>query len=578
MGSGGNQPNQPLPPSPYGGQQQQQPPQQQLPQQQYGGPPPGVYGAPPQQPQQQPSPFGGSSAYEQPQHNPYNNAGSSSSSSSNAYQPPAAAAAAAPGPYSAQTNSRPVVRDEAVGAITPIAALNPYGSKWTIKARVTSKSDIRRWSNARGEGTLFSIDLLDADNGEIRATFFKEACDKWFSQIEEQRVYTFSNGKLKVVTNKAFTSIKNNYEVTFDMHSEIRPCMEDSAIKSVNYSFTKLDQIESVEVNHTVDILAVISSASELNTVVQKSSGKELKKRDLVVYDDTGVEVRLTVWGDKAENEGYDPGFVLVVKGAKVGDFQGRSLSLTSNSSLVINPQLPEAEAMYHQCAAAKQAGAPMRSLTTAGGERGMEPLAGRHTLSSLRDDSVLGRNGKADFVTVKATMSFIKNDDPARLWYTACPTPQCNKKMTEGMPGVWHCEKCHAQHANCTRRYIMSATMMDHTGQVGSMWGTSVGQDERGLWPPSNASLSLLFYPPQSWVSFFNETAEKVLGLTADSLFELYQNDQYVKHSLALNAPPRGPPSSLPCPPSTSHLLAGRRLKTHSRRRCSRRSWSSCA
>ena len=511
MGSGGNQPNQPLPPSPYGGQQQQQPPQQQLPPQQYGGPPPGVYGAPPQQPQQQPSPFGGSSAYEQPQHNPYNNAGSSSSSSSsNAYQPPAAAAAAvaAPGPYSAQTNSRPVVRDEAVGAITPIAALNPYGSKWTIKARVTSKSDIRRWSNARGEGTLFSIDLLDADNGEIRATFFKEACDKWFSQIEEQRVYTFSNGKLKVVTNKAFTSIKNNYEVTFDMHSEIRPCMEDSAIKSVNYSFTKLDQIESVEVNHTVDILAVISSASELNTVVQKSSGKELKKRDLVVYDDTGVEVRLTVWGDKAENEGYDPGFVLVVKGAKVGDFQGRSLSLTSNSSLVINPQLPEAEAMYHQCAAAKQAGAPMRSLTTAGGERGMEPLAGRHTLSLIRgEDSALGRSDKADFITVKATMSFIKNDDPARLWYTACPTPQCNKKVTESGLG-WNCEKCRVQHANCTRRYIMSATMMDHTGQVctqsqsGAAIAIAIGGPRPSL---ATSQLALYFtcppFPPRAVV-----------------------------------------------------------------------------
>lgn len=32
--------------------------------------------------------------------------------------------------------------------------------RWTIKARVTKKTDIKRWSNAKGEGTLFSIDLL----------------------------------------------------------------------------------------------------------------------------------------------------------------------------------------------------------------------------------------------------------------------------------------------------------------------------------------------------------------------------------------------------------------------------------
>ena len=60
--------------------------------------------------------------------------------------------------------------------------------RWKIKARITSKSDMKRWSNARGEGTLFSIDLLDSAGGEIRATFFKDACEKWFPQLEEQKV------------------------------------------------------------------------------------------------------------------------------------------------------------------------------------------------------------------------------------------------------------------------------------------------------------------------------------------------------------------------------------------------------
>jgi len=60
--------------------------------------------------------------------------------------------------------------------------------RWTIKARITSKSDLKRWSNAKGEGTLFSIDLLDADNTEIRATFFKEACQKYFTMLEQGKV------------------------------------------------------------------------------------------------------------------------------------------------------------------------------------------------------------------------------------------------------------------------------------------------------------------------------------------------------------------------------------------------------
>jgi len=55
--------------------------------------------------------------------------------------------------------------------------------RWVIKARVTSKTPVRTWSNARGEGKLFSMDLID-ESGEIRATAFKEQCDKFFDMIE----------------------------------------------------------------------------------------------------------------------------------------------------------------------------------------------------------------------------------------------------------------------------------------------------------------------------------------------------------------------------------------------------------
>ena len=45
--------------------------------------------------------------------------------------------------------------------IYPIEGLSPYQNKWTIKARVVNKSDIKHWSNAKGEGKLFSVTLMD---------------------------------------------------------------------------------------------------------------------------------------------------------------------------------------------------------------------------------------------------------------------------------------------------------------------------------------------------------------------------------------------------------------------------------
>ncbi len=45
--------------------------------------------------------------------------------------------------------------------IFPISSLSPYQSKWTIRVRVASKPFIRTWSNSRGEGRIFSVDLVD---------------------------------------------------------------------------------------------------------------------------------------------------------------------------------------------------------------------------------------------------------------------------------------------------------------------------------------------------------------------------------------------------------------------------------
>jgi len=57
--------------------------------------------------------------------------------------------------------------------IRPINSINPFQNKWVIKARVMAKPAVRNWSNARGDGKLFSMDLKDK-SGEIRATAFND--------------------------------------------------------------------------------------------------------------------------------------------------------------------------------------------------------------------------------------------------------------------------------------------------------------------------------------------------------------------------------------------------------------------
>lgn len=77
------------------------------------------------------------------------------------------------------------------------------------------------------------------------------------------------------------------------------------------------------------------------------------------------------------------------------------------------------------------------------GGGGASDTFENRKAIAAIKDEQ-LGMNEKPDYVSVKASVSYIKHDnDP---WYTACP--DCHKKVTSSMSGdEWRCEKCNISH-----------------------------------------------------------------------------------------------------------------------------------
>ncbi|XP_057967095.1 replication protein A 70 kDa DNA-binding subunit A [Malania oleifera] len=397
-------------------------------------------------------------------------------------------------------NHGPILKNEAPARIIPIAALNPYQGRWAIKARVTVKGDLRRYNNARGDGKVFSFDLLDLDGGEIRVTCFNAVVDRFYESIEVGKVYMISKGNLKPA-QKNFNHLKNEWEIFLEATSNVELCQdEDGSIPKQLFSFRPISEIENADNNSIIDIIAIVISVNPSVPILRKN-GTETQRRILNIKDGSGRSVELTLWGDFCNREGQqlqemlDSGDfpVLAVKSGKVSDFTGKSIGTISTTQLFINPDFQEAQRLrdWFDHEGKNTASQSISRDVMPGGPRNEI----RKTVSQIKDEG-LGRSDKPDWITVKATISFIKTDT---FCYTACPLMigdiQCNKKVTKSGNTRWQCDRCNQEFDVCDYRYLLQAQVQDHTGLT--------------------------------WVTAFQECGEEILGCSAKELYDLKYEEQ---------------------------------------------------
>ncbi|XP_046892266.1 LOW QUALITY PROTEIN: replication protein A 70 kDa DNA-binding subunit [Hypomesus transpacificus] len=372
--------------------------------------------------------------------------------------------------------------------VVPIASLNPYQSKWTIRARVTNKSGIRTWSNSRGDGKLFSMEIVD-ESGEIRVTGFNSEVDKFYSLIETGKVFYISRGSLKIA-NKQYSSLKNDYEMTLNGDSSIVPCEDSHDVPMVQCDFVSIADLETREKDSVLDVIGVCKSVDEVTRLTTKTS-REVSKRTLNLMDMSGKVVSVTLWGEEAEQFDGSGQPVLAIKGAKLSDFGGRSLSASFSSTLMVNPDIPEAYKLrgwYDKEGHAMEA----QSLTEMrGGGGGGGGNTNWKMLSDIKTEH-LGHGDKADYFSCIATIVYLRKEN---CLYQACPSQDCNKKVVDQQNGLFRCEKCDKEFPNFKYRLILSANIAD--------------------------------YGDNQWVTCFQESAEAILGQNAAYLGQLKDSNE---------------------------------------------------
>ena len=181
----------------------------------------------------------------------------------------------------------------------------------------------------------------------------------------------------------------------------------------------------------TVDIIGVVKSGTDCNTIVSSRTQKELKKRDIVLVDKSLTEVGLTLWGTTAEN--FDPtGYpVVAIKGAKVSDYNGVSLSFLSSSVVQINPDMPQAHELSGWF---ESEGSSMStSSLTQSGNRGQGGDMGSNlkTFGDTKKENLGMNSDKPEYYSNVGFITLIPKD---KALYMACgnnvDNRTCNKKV----------------------------------------------------------------------------------------------------------------------------------------------------
>lgn len=80
----------------------------------------------------------------------------------------------------------------------PIKNLSTFVYDWTVKARVIKKFPVKTWQKEANSGKLMNIEIVDSEGTAINCTLFNDAVDKFADVLEEQRIYVFSKGSIKM--------------------------------------------------------------------------------------------------------------------------------------------------------------------------------------------------------------------------------------------------------------------------------------------------------------------------------------------------------------------------------------------
>jgi replication factor A1 len=185
----------------------------------------------------------------------------------------------------------------------------------------------------------------------------------------------------------------------------------------------------------------------------------------LTISDDTGSIV-LSLWNEQAEMWTMNQFPVIIgMKNCRVKTFNGKVLGSGDGFRYELSPSTQAAVDLqeWYEKQDAVDVFANLPFLSSTQSNMASQDIGNTPVMSiSEGINLVKGKEGKAEFFGIRATITLFKHDQSVNMTYDSCPAEKCLKKVTENPDGSYYCDKCKRNYPDCHIRYVLNMVLAD--------------------------------------------------------------------------------------------------------------------
>ncbi len=377
---------------------------------------------------------------------------------------------------------------------TSLNQLTTFSKDFIIYVRILKKSDIKLFNsnnlNNRQVGKYFYFIVLDIDGNEMQCICFNKSVDQFYNIISEGKIYEIKGGYIKL-NEKKFTTIKSDYKIILDENSKIIEKKDDGKIKEkTTLKITKISEIQNIKLYSILDLCAIVLEIGEKAIRHTRNGDQPMKK--LIIGDISKYKIEFSLWRIHASIE-VKVSDILLIKNAKVGEFNGKNLSTYDETTIQINPSnsIKEVFELDNFIKNYKGEFNELEDLNELFQKKFKEKVDEKYNISYIKDtlDSIDAIDEVNSFSKICATVTQIIHNE--KNYYMGCSDRNCKRKLIfDNEKNKYSCPNCKRLYDNPTYYYTLSLRVKDASCE--------------------------------HWIDIFGKTAENILKISAEDYRKL--------------------------------------------------------